>query len=83
MRGLLSTALMATGAAAIMIPPNVAMDGEGTFKIAIPDSKSPVQAFGIDPYTQLVKVPCPGCPFAEFNENGLSWNKGEENYLVC
>jgi hypothetical protein len=86
MRGLLSTALVATGAigaAAIMIPPNVADLGrEGSYKIAIPHSKLPVQAFGVDPYTQLVELPCPGCPFAEFGAKGISWKHDQENYLV-
>jgi hypothetical protein len=72
-------ALAAVGAGAIMIPPG----SEGAFKIAVPPSeRKHIDSYGVDPFTQLVQVPCPGCPFAQFGEKGVSWIEGQENYLV-
>jgi hypothetical protein len=64
-------ALAATGAGAIMIPPELTMKAD-----------SPLQTFGVDPFSQLVKIPCPGCPFADFNDRGVSWS-AKANYLVA
>ncbi|KAF2673830.1 hypothetical protein BT63DRAFT_451885 [Microthyrium microscopicum] len=65
--GLLATAVIASGANAIMIPPDVTMAATG---------------FGVDPFAQIVRIPCPGCPLAQFGKDGLSWTQNE-NYLVA
>jgi len=78
-------ALAAGAATAFMIPP----DSDASFNILphVESTKSPLQTFGVDPYTNIVKVPCSGpsghCPFAaELEGKSITWVKNQENYLV-
>lgn len=65
-------ALAVAGAAAFMIPPNVAL--ESTSKSAIPNMVT-------DPFSIKLFVPCKSCPYAEFNEKGMVWKEGVDNSL--
>lgn len=62
-------ATLALAAEAIMLPPNVAVPGLTEVNAAA------------DPHSDLVKVACPGCPFAEGKEV-KTWIEGVENSLV-
>jgi hypothetical protein len=61
-------ALVGAGANAIVIPSTVSIEQSG---VRI-----------IDPYAQLLQVPCLGCMYAQPNDDGFIWTKGVENVLV-
>jgi len=64
-------ALAAAGFAnAIMIPPNVAL--ESINRPAIP-------AMVTDPFSIKLFAPCQNCPYAEFNDKGLTWSKNRDS----
>jgi len=65
-------ALAVAGAAAIMIPPNVAL--ESTSNSAIPNMVT-------DPFSIKLFVPCKSCPYAQFNDKGITWTEGTDNAL--
>ncbi|KAF1816335.1 hypothetical protein P152DRAFT_446002 [Eremomyces bilateralis CBS 781.70] len=71
----LSAAAFALAANAFLLPPDVTIEG-------ISSSGSPGALGIVDPYTQLLKVPCPGCQFARMTENGLVWDQGGEQSLL-
>lgn len=66
--------LLALGANAIMIPPTVSLE-------SLPSSDVGTTSL-VDPYTQLVEVPCPGCMYAQPHEGGFIWTQGVENSLL-
>jgi len=65
--------VFAAGAGAIMIPPGM------VFKITNPHYEP--STLNVDPFTQLLEVPCAGCSYAQPSEKGLVWTKGVENSL--
>jgi len=70
--GLAASLVVATQA--ILLPPSVSLDSL--------DIDGNLDASLIDPYTQLVEVPCVGCPYGQPNANGVEWVEGIENSLV-
>jgi hypothetical protein len=68
-----SVGVFAAGAGAIMIPPGL------SFKPGNPHHGS--STLNVDPFTQLLEVPCPGCAYTQPSEQGLVWTKGVENSL--
>jgi hypothetical protein len=66
-------ALAVAGAAAFMIPPNVAL--ESASKSAIPNMVT-------DPFSMKLLVPCKGCPYAEFNDKGMVWTELDNSLFL-
>merc|ERR1712000_788506 len=78
MRAATLTAL-ASSASAIMIPSTVSVPGLEISDIEATNLKS----FGVDPKSQLLKVDCAGCAFAQKDSSDrLVWEQGVENALV-
>jgi len=62
----------------------LALAGAGANAIVIPSTLSfePSGGHLIDPYAQLLQVPCLGCMYAQPHDDGFIWTKGVENVLV-
>jgi hypothetical protein len=65
-------ALVVAGVAAIMIPPDVAL--ESLSRPAIP-------AMVTDPFSIKLFAPCQGCPYAQFSDKGFIWSQDTDNSL--
>lgn len=69
----LSSAL-ALGASAFLIP--------SSFPVEVEASEG-LNHLGIDPYHQVLRLDCPGCPYAQPNENnGIEWTDNVANSLI-
>lgn len=79
MKSTLSTVVgvLALGANAIMIPSTVSLD-------SIPNAANVGTTSLIDPYAQLVEIPCPGCMYAQPRPSGdgFIWTQGVETNLL-
>jgi hypothetical protein len=64
--------LAVAGAAAFMVPPNMALKAA-----SIP----PIPDMVTDPFSIKLFAPCQGCPYAKFKDNGLVWIEGTDNSL--
>jgi hypothetical protein len=62
----------------------LALAGAGANAIVIPSTMSLDHTGGslIDPYAQLLQVPCLGCMYAQPHGDSFIWTKGVENVLV-
>lgn len=74
MKSISTLGLLALGAHAIMIPSTVSLE-------SLPNAEVGTTSL-VDPYTQLVEVPCPGCMYAQPHEGGFIWTQGVENSLI-
>jgi len=62
----------------------LALAGAGANAIVIPSTVT-IEQFAeglVDPHTQLLQLPCPGCMYAQPHGDGFIWTKGVENTLV-
>lgn len=77
MRATIGLAALSTTATAIMIPSTVSVPELSSV------SETSLKAFGMDPKSQLMKVDCAGCMFAQKDgSDRLTWSQGIENALV-
>ena len=75
----LCASTMAVATQAILIPPSVSLE-------SIDTGRTGISALGlVDPHTQIIKVGCAGCMFAqpvEDQEGKFIWTQGVQNDLV-
>jgi len=69
-------ALAVAGAAAIMIPPNVALEQDSTSM-----TSSFLATTLRDPFSIKLSAPCPGCPYAEHKDGKIVWTQGTDSAL--
>lgn len=56
-----------------MIPPNVSLDGIKTISS---------EGLGVNPISDIIKLECQDCPFAERKDDGEVWIQGVDNSLL-